>query len=114
MTVFKGDVKWLLFDHNHIYNHMMNFREVGSCSCYRCIFFGSMLFVVVTIALDEQLCVYEELISLSCIGGESFETSPFHLSFFKYIIWFKIGYAHGTHYPKSHIGLCKVSLAHPS
>ena len=46
--------------------------------------------------------------------GETYGTSSFHLKNFERILGSKIGYAHGTHCPKSWIGLCKAGLANPT
>ena len=46
--------------------------------------------------------------------GETFMTSFLDLENITRILGLQIGYARGTRCPKSQIGLCKASLAHPS
>ena len=54
-------------------------------------------------------CVLEPILKVRC----NYETSSFHISNYERILGSKIRYAHGTHCPKSHIGLCKASLGPP-
>lgn len=45
--------------------------------------------------------------------GETFGTSFDHITNFERLLGFEIGYPHELHCSKSHISLCKASLAHP-